>query len=140
MLDFIARRLIAIIPVLAVVAMVFTVLGVAGWGLSRQMDYLAQDLPRYRTNILEKIKDVRVFGRGGSVEKLQETYEDIRTDLEKAEAPRGTVARPVVVTSEQVAGFPGFAWLTPFIGPLGTAGLVLVLVIFMLLERRELTA
>ncbi|MDQ3171449.1 MAG: AI-2E family transporter [Acidobacteriota bacterium] len=124
--------------VLGVVVMVFTVLGVAGWGLSRQMDYLAQDLPRYRTNILEKIKDVRVFGSGGSVEKLQATYEDIRTDLEKEEAPRGTVARPVVVTSEQVAGFPGFAWLTPLIGPLGTAGLVLVLVIFMLLERRDL--
>lgn len=124
--------------VLAVVAMVFTVLGVAGWGVSRQIDYLAQDLPRYRTNILEKIKDVRVFGRGGSVEKLQATYEDIRTDLEKEEAPRGTAARPVVVTSEQVAGFPGFAWLTPLVGPLGTAGLVLVLVIFMLLERRAL--
>ncbi len=124
--------------VLAVVVMVFTILGVAGWGLSRQMDSLAQDLPRYRTNILEKIKDVRLFGRGGSVEKLQATYEDIRTDLEKDEAPRGTPARPVVVTSEQVAGFPGFAWLTPLVGPLGTAGLVLVLVIFMLLERREL--
>lgn len=124
--------------VLAVVAMVFTVLGVAGWGLSRQMDYLAQDLPRYRVNILEKIKDVRLFGRGGSVEKLQATYEDIKTDLEQDDAQRGTVARPVVVTSEQVAGFPGFAWLTPFIGPLSTAGLVLVLVIFMLLERREL--
>lgn len=124
--------------VLAVVAMVFTVLGVAGWGLSRQMNYLAKDLPSYRTNILEKIKDVRVFGRGGSVEKLQETYEGIKTDLEKEETPRGTMARPVVVTSEQVAGFPGFAWLTPFIGPLSTAGLVLVLVIFMLLERREL--
>jgi predicted PurR-regulated permease PerM len=124
--------------VLAMVVVVFTILGAAGWGLSRQMDYLAADLPRYRTNILEKIKDVRVFGRGGSVEKLQETYEDIRTDLEKAEVPRGTVARPVVVTSEQVAGVTGFAWLTPFIGPLGTAGLVLVLVIFMLLERRAL--
>lgn len=132
------RWLGRVAAVLAVVAMVFTVLGVAGWGLSRQMNYLAKDLPSYRTNILEKIKDVRLFGRGGSVEKLQETYEGIRTDLEKAEAPRGTVARPVVVTSEQVAGFPGFAWLTPFIGPLSTAGLVLVLVIFMLLERREL--
>ena len=133
------ERWIGRVPaVLAMVLVVFTILGAAGWGLSRQMDHLAQDLPRYRTNVLEKIKDVRLFGRGGSVEKLQETYDDIRTDLEKDETPRGTVARPVVVTSEQVAGFSGFTWLSPLIGPLGTAGLVLVLVIFMLLERRDL--
>ena len=46
--------------------------------------------------------------------------------------------RPVVVSAEQVTGFSGFTWLGPFVGPLGTAGLVLVLVIFMLLERRDL--
>jgi predicted PurR-regulated permease PerM len=32
----------------------------------------------------------------------------------------------------------GFAWLGPVVGPLSTAGLVVVMVIFMLLERREL--
>ena len=52
--------------------------------------------------------------------------------------PRGTISRPVVVTSEQVAGFSGFTWLSPIVGPLGTAGLVLAMVIFMLLERRDL--
>lgn len=133
------QRWIGRVPaVLTIVVLVFTLLGAAGWGLSRQMNHLAQDLPRYRVNILEKVADVRLFGRGGSVEKLQETIEGIRTDLEKADAPRGGVTRPVVITSEQVAGFPGFAWLGPLLGPLGTAALVLVLVIFMLLERREL--
>jgi hypothetical protein len=43
-----------------------------------------------------------------------------------------------VITSEQVAGFSGFSWLSPIVGPLGTAGLVLAMVIFMLLERRDL--
>ena len=52
--------------------------------------------------------------------------------------PSGTASRPVVVTSELVAGFSGFAWLGPIVGPLGTAGLVLAMVIFMLLERRDL--
>jgi predicted PurR-regulated permease PerM len=123
--------------VLAMVTLVFTVLGLAGWGLARQMDYLAEDLPRYRVNILAKIADVRGASKGGAVEKLQETIEDIKTDLGKSEAPRGTVSRPVVVTSEQV-GFSGFAWLGPIVSPLGTAGLVLAMVIFMLLERRDL--
>src|SRR5512134_955054 len=133
------ERWIGRVPaVLAVVTLVFTVLGLAGWGLARQMDHLAEDLPRYRLNILAKIADVRGAGKGGSVEKLQETIEDIKTDLGKSEVPRGTVARPVVVTSEQVAGFSGFTWLAPIVAPLGTAGFVLAMVIFMLLEREDL--
>jgi predicted PurR-regulated permease PerM len=133
------QRWIGRIPaVLGMVTLVFTVLGVAGWGLARQMDHLAEDLPRYRVNILAKIADVRGVGKGGSVEKLQETFEDIKTDLGKSEVPGGTISRPVVVTSEQVAGFSGFMWLSPIVGQFGTAGLVLAMVIFMLLERRDL--
>ena len=124
--------------VLAAVTLVFIVLGLAGWGLARQMDHLADDLPSYRVNILAKIADVRGAGKGGSVEKLQETIEGIKTDLGQSSAPTGATARPVVVTSEHVAGFPGFLWLAPIVGPVGTAGLVLAMVIFMLLERRDL--
>jgi predicted PurR-regulated permease PerM len=124
--------------VLAAAALVFIVLGLAGWGLARQMDHLADDLPTYRVNILAKIADVRGAGKGGSVEKLQETIEGIKTDLGQSSAPKGTASRPVVVTSELVTGFSGFSWLGPIVGPLGTAGLVLAMVIFMLLERRDL--
>lgn len=130
------QRWVGRIPaVLAMVTLVFTLLGLAGWGLARQLDYLAEDLPRYRVNILAKIADVRGASKGGSVEKLQETFEDIKTDLGKSEAPRGTKSRPVVVTSEQVSGF---SWLGPIVAPLGRAGLVVAMVIFMLLERRAL--
>jgi predicted PurR-regulated permease PerM len=44
----------------------------------------------------------------------------------------------VVVTSLQVVGVPGLTWLNPVVGPLGTAALVVTMVIFMLIERREL--
>ncbi len=133
------ERWIGRIPaVLTTVMLVFTVIGLAGWGLARQMDHLAEDLPRYRVNILAKIADVRGVGKGGSVEQLQETIEEIKTDLGKPVEPRGTVSQPVVVTSELVTGFSAFTWLGPILGPLGTAGLVLALVIFMLLERRDL--
>ena len=124
--------------VLATVTLVFIVLGLAGWGLARQMDHLADDLPTYRVNILAKIADVRGAGKGGSVERLQETIEGIKSDLGQSSAPTGTASRPVVVSSELVTGFPGFSWLGPIVGPVGTAGLVLAIVIFMLLERRDL--
>jgi len=133
------QRWIGRIPaVLAIVTLVFTVLGLAGWGLARQMDHLAEDLPRYRVNILAKIADVRGAGKGGSVEKLQDTIEDIRTDLGKSDARTDTRSQPVVVTSAPLSGFSSFTWFGPIVGPLGTASLVPVLVVFMLLERRDL--
>ena len=133
------ERWIGRVPaVLAAVTMVFIVLGLAGWGLARQMDHLADDLPTYRVNILAKIADVRGAGKGGSVEKLQETIEGIKTELGQSTPPTAAASRPVVVTSELVPGFSGFSWLGPLLGPLGTAGLVLAMVIFMLLERRDL--
>ena len=132
------QRWIGRVPaVLVAVTLVFAALGLAGWGLTRQMDGLARDLPGYRANIRTKIADVRGASRGGTVEKLQETLEGIKTDL-GTEAPKGTASRPVVVTSNPATGFSGFAWLGPLVGPLGTAGFVAALVIFMLLERRHL--
>jgi len=45
----------------------------------------------------------------------------------------------VVVASQQVTNLWGFpAWLGPLMGPLTTTGLVIVMVIFMLLERQDL--
>ena len=57
------------------------------------MDQLAEDLPRYRVNILTKIADVRGAGKGGSVEKLQDTIEDIKTDLGKSDDAGAAVGR-----------------------------------------------
>jgi predicted PurR-regulated permease PerM len=133
------ERWIGRVPaVLVMVTMVFTVLGLAGWGVARQMDNLIGDLPAYRDNIRTKIGDVRGAGKGGAVESLQEAIEGIKTDLETPDAPKRTAARPVMVTAQENARYSGFAWLGPIVGPLGTAGLVLVMVIFMLLERRDL--
>ena len=86
------QRWVGRVPaVLLVVTLVFAALGLAGWGLTRQMDHLVEDLPGYRANIRTKIADVRLAGRGSAVEKLQETLEGIKTDLETSEAPKGTV-------------------------------------------------
>jgi predicted PurR-regulated permease PerM len=136
--NWLERWLGRVPAVLVAVTLVFIVLGLAGWGLARQLDHLADDLPTYRVNILAKIADVRGASKGGSVEKVQETIEGIKTELGQASEPTRPAARQVVVTSEPVAGVPGFSWLGPLLGPLGTAGLVLAMVIFMLLERRDL--
>ena len=133
------ERWIGRVPaVLLAVTLVFTLLGLAGWGLTRQMRHLAAELPGYRANIQAKIADVRGAGKGGTVEQLQETIEDLKGDLGASTPPAGTVSRPLVVAPETAAGFAGFSWLGPIVGPLGTASLVIALVVFMLLERRDL--
>lgn len=124
--------------VLMVGVLVFLAIGLAGWGLAWQMNHLADDLPGYRANIQAKIADVRLAGRGSAVQKLQELLAGVRADLDTTETPEGTVSRPLMVASEQMTGFLGFAWLGPVVGPLSTAGFVAAMVIFMLLQHRDL--
>lgn len=55
--------------VLFVVTLVFTALGLIGWGITHEISSLARELPGYRDNIRQKIADVRSVGKGGSVER-----------------------------------------------------------------------
>lgn len=126
------------VAILVVVLLAFSGFAAGGWAAARELSELAESLPSYRANIREKVADVRSAGRGGSVEKVQQTIEDIQKDIEDpavAKAP----PEPVVVASQQVSTLWGFpAWAGPLIEPLSTAGLVLVMVIFMLKERQDL--
>jgi predicted PurR-regulated permease PerM len=135
------QRWIGRVPaVLAVVSLLGLLLAAAAYGIATQTSQLAGELPQYRSNIRQKIADVRNAGRGGSVERIQNTVEELQKDLEAAEKGRAKSApAPVLVQSGQASTLWGFpAWLAPFLGPASTAGLVVVLVIFMLLEREEL--
>src|SRR5690349_3569657 len=136
---FLQRRIGRVLAVLITVALVFATLGLAGWGVASQMSKLAGDLPRYRTNIREKISDIRGASRGGSMEQVQETVKEIQKEVAGPQAPRGNAREPVIVQSQQLSGLTDFpSWVGPAVGPLSTAGFVITLVIFMLLEREEL--
>jgi predicted PurR-regulated permease PerM len=136
------RRIGRVAAVIVVVTCGASFLGGGAWAAFTQFSRVAADLPAYRTNIRQKIADVRQAGEGGSLQKVQATFDDIKTELQKPdprEPARGTAARPIVVRSEQVADWWSFpAWLGPVVGPIATGGFVLVLVIFMLLERDDL--
>jgi predicted PurR-regulated permease PerM len=122
--------------VLLTVALAFTVLGLTAWGLVSQLTLLVDDLPKYRLNIRDKVEDIRAAGHGSTVETVQETIEDIKSQMDEEVPPTGTPQAPVVVQPAKVAN----PWsvptlLGPVLAPLTTAGLVIVLVIFLLIER-----
>ncbi len=149
-----------IAAVLLVVALIFTGLGGAGWMLSRQLVDLATKLPEYKGNIVTKIHAFDA-PKGGAFTKLSQTVEELKQEL-----PGGTA--PAAPTVTQDSGKPETAVssppsapssavpvqvvetskgnpiqliesiIAPLLGPLGTAALVLVLVICMLLQREDL--
>jgi predicted PurR-regulated permease PerM len=123
--------------VLMVTTAVFILLALAGWGLNRQVTSVLDELPAYRDNIRQRVRDIRGVGRRGSVEKLQKTVEGIQEEFDQDTPASAKVRAPVVTKPVIPAGswFPSSATL---LAHLGTAGLVAVLTVFMLLERQDL--
>jgi predicted PurR-regulated permease PerM len=135
------ERAIGRVPaVLTVVLFAAAVIGLAGWIVLRQASSVVAELPTYRTNIRHKIADVRWLQHGGAVEKLQKTVDDIKAEIApNDEGQAGTPQQPLVVSPEPVQNLWGMpSWIGSVLEPLATAGLVLVLLIFILLEREDL--
>jgi predicted PurR-regulated permease PerM len=132
------RRVGRLPAILTVVILVFSFLGLAGYGVYRQMASMSDALPTYRSNIRAKIRDIRGVRSGEPVKKFEQTLQQLQGDLGAGQQRPGTVTQPVIVSNADVAGFSSIAWLGPFIEPLSTAGFVATLVLFMLLEREDL--
>jgi predicted PurR-regulated permease PerM len=147
--------------VLLIVALTFSFLGGIGWVVTHQLTALAGELPRHTENLKQKIADLRRFGEGGVVERVQRTVQEVLGELHKEEvrqkvqeaAEEVTGERPQGEPAQQGAGpatssekpvpvvvqAPSVLWQLPALfEPLATAGLVLVLVIFMLLKYGDL--
>jgi predicted PurR-regulated permease PerM len=127
-----------VISVLAVGVLAYALVGVVAWIVTLQASSLVEALPQYGYNIRQKVADVRGLGRGGSVERLQETLEEVAKEPETPAAPEKP--EPVVVEQREkwnIWSVPGM--IGPWVATLTTAGLVAVLVPFMLLERGRLT-
>jgi predicted PurR-regulated permease PerM len=127
--------------VILVVVLTFFLLGGIGWIITLQFGSLANELPQYTRNIRQKIADVRGAGKGGALEKVQKTVEDVKSEIEKGDGP--TTAKdqrtPVVVQPLQSFVFwPVPSAVGPMLERFASAGLVIVLVIFMLIQREDL--
>ena len=129
-----------VVAVVVTVAFAFSVLGGLGWLLASQVSALADDLPQYKHNITGKIRQVRRVGKSDSLEKAQSTVKEVIGELQKdGSAPAKKPPQSVMVEKQPPTGLAGLSdTLGPIADVLATAGLVVVLVIFMLIERQRL--
>lgn len=155
-LDPLVRRVRRVgLPQVAAVAVVvlftLTLLGFAALLLGRQVSTLSAQLPTYQSNVIGKFQSVQKSLRGpGMFDGATQTIEAVQKQVEKAMAPEdskslgataGKPASPVRV--EVVARAPStmeraLAWLEASSGSLGTAGIVLVFAVLVLLDRQDL--
>ncbi|MDP3851080.1 MAG: AI-2E family transporter [Luteolibacter sp.] len=135
--------------VLLVVLMMFAATGGVGRVLTRQAIDLANQLPGYKENIQIKLRSIQIPSTG-PFSRISETIEDLKKDLpggsrddsvSRSDPSRRTAEKvtPVEIVNgkDQRLEFMQVV-LTPVLGPLGTAALVLILLIFMLLQREDL--
>jgi predicted PurR-regulated permease PerM len=125
---------------LVVALALVVVLGIA-WVIGTQVAGLAHQLPQYVDNIKRKVADLRALGRGSAIEKLQETAKEVTEEINKDQAAdKPTADRPVPVVVEKPPLAPFNLPVSPgtMLEALASAGLVVVLVLFMLLRRVEL--
>jgi predicted PurR-regulated permease PerM len=133
-------------------------LAIAGFAaiLVEEVSSLAQQLPEYRSNLETKIRSLPGLAPGGSVfgravHMLQELGEELRNSRSQqvassagapsSAAPVPVVAKPVPVQIQEPE--PGPLQIVqdiigPLLQPLAAAGLVVVFVIMILLEREDL--
>ena len=116
-----------------------------GYIVTSELAELAEELPEYRENIREKIADLRAMTRGGTIESVQETIEGISADVKRdaaAEEPaasEGDDDKPMRVAIEPERPIIGdTAFLSPVFEAAATAGLTMLLSIFMMIKREDL--
>lgn len=141
--------------VVLAVGLTTCVLGTVGWALATQLAALAQDLPQYRTNIRQKIADLRGMSKDSALEKVQETVAQVSEEFNKASESvesnseqwkeatsslRRPWAIPVTVEGEKGTIDIGMvpSMVQPLLRPFASIGIAIVLVVFVLIRQDDL--
>lgn len=143
-----------IAAVLVTVIAMFTIFAAASWVIGRQIIDLADKLPDYQANIVAKIRSLKLPA-GGPLARFSSSVHVLQTELaapspapstDRARGDSSTRTPPTVASPIPVKIIEGRSaipqlmqeTLSAILSPLGTAALVLLLVIFMLLKREDL--
>ncbi|WP_244480776.1 AI-2E family transporter [Mesorhizobium sp. Root157] len=141
------RSLPKLPAVIITVALAFMAIGLFSFLVATQVSTLAQNIPTYQYNILEKVRSLKEMGaNGGIIERLSGAVERVGAELEKGTRQTSTPTPeaepreplPVEIVTRQTTIDTLKNVIVPLASPFATAGLIIVVVIFMLLEREDL--
>lgn len=147
--SFLRKRSVPkIAAVIMAVVSAFVAIALFSFVVASQVANLADNIPTYQRNIVAKVQAFSQAGSGNSMlEHLSKVVERVGAELQTravesqdnslTEATRREPMPVEIVTrSNPVETLGNF--ILPLVSPFATAGLVIVLVIFMLLEREDL--
>lgn len=128
-----------VVAVALTVAIAFSVIGGLAFVVFDQFTQLVEELPRYRTQLRSNLADLRELF-GGNVGGTRKAVEQITEEIKRVtpSAPTSDVPRVEIVEPEMSPAEALWAFLGPLVAPLGTAALVVVFVVFMLLRLADL--
>ncbi len=145
-------RIGKVAPVLIAVALAFGILGILGAIIGRQAAQLSENLPAYQVVISKKLDAVRSSAFGASmVEKAASALHGLENNIGKGSGP--PLSQPAQGPATQPADHPLQvevhepppgpvqilqSVLSALLPPLATAAIVIIFVIFILLQRRDL--
>jgi predicted PurR-regulated permease PerM len=122
-----------VLPVVLVLVLMFSVIGVVGYTVVTQITSLGNELPKYRGNIRQKITDLRSARRSSALDRIEKEAREVIGEIKKDTAPAAPDKPvPVIVERDSVWHLPNVLEI------FASAGLVVVLVIFMLIRRHDL--
>ena len=133
--------------VILVVAIAFSIIFSIGAIMGAQLADLAGQLPKYESTLRQKIRDLRpqpgapagVFER--ATDALEKLGEELDREPQRKTPPGSSTSEPIPV---EIHHPPPRALeyyqkvVTPLLGPTAQTGLILILVIFILLQREDL--
>jgi predicted PurR-regulated permease PerM len=136
-----------ILSVVTTVVLAFLVLILFGLVVAWQVAEVAQDLPSYQGNIIGKIRTLQESGTdNGLVRRLTSVIESVGREIDSsgqnqasqgdARASREPMLVEIFAPSHPIETLTGL--IAPLLGPIASLGLIIVVVIFMLLEREDL--
>jgi len=149
-----------VVSVLSVVLVAIAVVGIIGWIVTAQLNDLAESVDRYNDNVMQKIDSLMprssLFTRlARTADRVSEHVQSASTQtsqptsqsttqaaLESARAKHDaatTQPTPVTLVAARTSPLESLSkYFSLVLSPLGTAGLVVVFLIFMLMQRENL--
>ncbi|MBX3598960.1 MAG: AI-2E family transporter, partial [Rhizobiaceae bacterium] len=128
--------------VILTVTVAFAAIALFSLVVATQVSSLAQNIPTYQNNIIEKVRSIKDSANsGGFVERITKAVERVGAEVSARTDQQGASEReplPVEIVDRQNPIDLLVNVIGPLLSPFATAGLVIVVVIFMLLEREDL--